>query len=252
MSVTLSSLEALASRFATSPGADRGACDAVELMRRRADRGATMGEGGASETSKRANADYGWAMMVLGALLSASSVISLIQHGFHFDLNWGFEHFVAFYRGIITPVLDVVLWPVNALLGQLNSWFDIDWDIPQWMEDLWTLSFVGAAIEVRSNLRSTETLDMPRWKAQRIAWRMRLYMAGAFLLMFVVLGLTGWGLFQLLTAFSSPKDPADTDDTEIKRTALRNAHYRTNVLMTGAAVIVFYITNAIAPQLGLG
>ncbi len=68
--------------------------------------------------------------------------ISLLQHGLNIHLSWGFANFVEFYRGAVGPVLDILLWPVRALL----RWFHVQWIIPQWAKDLWALSFLGANV----------------------------------------------------------------------------------------------------------
>jgi hypothetical protein len=210
-----------------------------------------MTEGGASDTVKQAKADYGWALMVLGALLSASSVISLIQHGFHFQLNWGFDHFVAFYRGMITPVMDVVLWPVQALLG----WLHVDWIIPQWLKHLWVLSFVGAGIAGRSLHRALLEEVQAEPEFRRLARQgLSFVVMRAFWVFWVwlfAIGLLGVGLFVVFFAFG--KDEVLGDGKDGIGDGIGFHHFlRTNLIMTVVAVIAFYVSNAIAPQLGLG
>lgn len=94
---------------------------------------------------RRARRDYAWAMVTLGALFSTPALISLIQHGFNIHLNWGFSHLVEFYRGFITPIIDMVESPVRWLL----DWQRVEWVIPQWLKDLHALSFIAAGLAAR-------------------------------------------------------------------------------------------------------
>lgn len=188
------------------------------------------------ESEKRsAKAGYRWAAATLGVLLSTSSAISLIQNGLNFDLHWGFSHFVTFYRGIIDPIMDVMLWPIQAI----SDAFGWEWVIPQWLKDVWTLSFVGASIQVRSHS------DQQGLRGGRLVTT---FTPTLFVVIFGALGL---GLFTFLFIFNAnwsvkakdtPEDQALSQKIGIRARQLFG--------LTALAVVVFYIANAVAPQLG--
>src|SRR5262245_27824863 len=92
---------------------------------------------------------YRWAEKLLGALVSAPAIVGLVQHGTNIKLNWGFYHFLSFYRSIATPLIDFVEWPLREGIALLHLYFQI----PVWLKDLHTISFVLAAIFVRANVR---------------------------------------------------------------------------------------------------
>lgn len=189
------------------------------------------------EASERrtAKADYSWAAATLGVLLSTSSAISLLQNGLNFDLHWGFSHFVAFYRGIIDPIMDIVLWPIQAISDALG-W---GWVIPQWLKDVWTLSFVGASIQVRSH-SNQQDLQGGRLATTLIP-----------VLFVVIFGALGLGLFTFLFIFSPNWSVRAKDTPEDQSVSLKTGvRARQLIGLTALAVVVFYIANAVAPQLG--
>lgn len=89
--------------------------------------------------------DFAWAMATLGALFTAAAVVSLIQSNFRIQLHWGLSHLLAFYRDMLDPVMEVLLFPVRTYLDVIG----VEWTIPRWAVDAWTLSFVAAGLYVR-------------------------------------------------------------------------------------------------------
>jgi hypothetical protein len=83
---------------------------------------------------------FDWTFALLGGLFTAPSVISLLQRSFTLSLAENFADFVAFYRGLTTPLFSVLYFPFQWL------------DIPAWVGDLHVLSFVGMGVWLRGYL----------------------------------------------------------------------------------------------------
>ena len=98
--------------------------------------------------------EFDGVMWVLGSLVAAPSMISVVQHAFDIGLQGAFLESVAHYRRLATPVIDLVQLPISALLHLIG----VSWDIPQWCKDLHALSFVGAGIFARATDSDSRTL----------------------------------------------------------------------------------------------
>lgn len=186
------------------------------------EKGAKLGE-----EFNQAKRDFGWATAVLGGLLSAPMVISLVQQGFHVDLNWGFAHFVEFYRGFVHPIVDVIQWPLRVVMG----WMQID-RFPLWLKDLHSLSFVGAAIFVRAG-------NMARRKKPESFFDALSDQLSS-IAQTLWIGFTGGGLIGPFLLAPRGED--------------LGVHTRRQLTMAAAvlaAVVVFYVGNAIVPQIGV-
>ncbi len=107
------------------------------------------GTGATEQVMKREagpqKSEFSAAMSVLGGVFAASTIIHLIQQGWSIQLNWGFSHFVEFYRSAMLPFVDLVQMPFRWALGALN----VHIVVPLWLKDLHTLSFVLAGVYVR-------------------------------------------------------------------------------------------------------
>jgi hypothetical protein len=233
-----------------------------------------MAEAGLSERGlKGIWRDYRWMSSILGVVFSASALISLVQHWGDVRLEWGFAHFVSFYRAAIHPIIDLVLVaPVNALI----AWLHLDWSIPTWMKDMWALAALCSGLLVRAeSARSAPERSSPdpelealvkevlkpfwlqAWLEQAAAWTKAIVMA--------VLGaLTGLSVLVLvLNVFwrpsmrAMPLEPGHSSRAQTLRYQVakrilsdnRRLATRRLVWITGAATAVFYIGNALAPQL---
>jgi hypothetical protein len=93
----------------------------------------------------RGRRDFSFAMSALGVIFAASTAVNLIQHGFNIHLNWGFVHFLAFYREATLPLVNVIQWPARAIFEALH----LNITIPGWIKDLHILSFVLGGLYVR-------------------------------------------------------------------------------------------------------
>ena len=88
---------------------------------------------------------YDRAFAILGAMMAAPAIISLLQHIFDFDLSFHFRNFLQFYRALLRPFFD---W-IYGLFAPLLSLIGIV--LPAWLRDVHTLSFVGAAMTARAD-----------------------------------------------------------------------------------------------------
>jgi hypothetical protein len=234
---------------------------------------------------------FNWTMAILGAIFALPTIVSLVQRGFDIHLNWGFVHFVEFYRAVAMPVVSMVEAPIRMVFGLLH----LSWEIPQWALDLHTLSFVLAAIYVRgwgeqreAKVKAMRALsdelaaesfvgrnfwELFKWeeldyfnaspRVLTMLWRTAIAL---------VMGFTGLGILAFIQtiamgalhgrsqALARLRDPASRPDgqTQIGATAdylwaeveaYRYMAFVRVLTATACAVIVFYIGNAIAPQL---
>lgn len=69
---------------------------------------------------------------ILGILVGAASLVSLTQKAFEIGLAPILGDFVSYYRAIS----DFVFATLPGLWG---------WEVPQWLSDIWAISFVGTA-----------------------------------------------------------------------------------------------------------
>lgn len=81
-------------------------------------------------------------MALLGVLVSANAIISVIQHGFQIGLVPYLADLVSYYRQLTTPLFDVLYWPLETLF-HLVGW---RLAIPLWFQDLHLLSFIGGGL----------------------------------------------------------------------------------------------------------
>lgn len=236
---------------------------------------------------KSFRADISFVSTMLGALFAAATLIHLIQTGWNVHLNWGFAHFVEFYRRALIPIVDTIQWPLRAALAALH--FDLH--IPQYVKDLHALGFVLAGIYVRAWVSdekakaqltiatASEPLDMASELPERAAARWRRKMAERAVRMTwadyavqtmyaIVLGATAlsyafWVATLGYVAFTrsekqwekiGPSFFEDGPDSYDRYERHRLARFRFRKLLqltaaTVVAVILFYVGNALAPQL---
>lgn len=211
-------------------------------------------------------------LALLGVIVSATAVINLIQAGFHVHLNWGFSHFIEYYRQIAAPIMDVLQWPLRYALERLN----IAWTVPQWLKDAHVLCFVLAGVYARGWTTDIEEL---RVAASREAvrrgstWYGDLDLAEnspsaehferarlrklpqqiffAFWTGFTAFTLVQWAQALTSIAVSSLRPVRNRADANEKGWEIfQMKRLATATLAAVAAVIVFYVGNALAPQLG--
>ena len=116
----------------------------------------------ASDDAPKHYSDYDWrkriqrarrntfraVITILGAIVAAPTLISMIQQILQVGLTWHFAEFVSFYRKLFAPIIDFIQWPLRTVL----QWLQFDFAIPQWLKDLQILSFIGAGIGARSEM----------------------------------------------------------------------------------------------------
>ena len=218
-----------------------------------------------------------WAFTVLGCIVSASAIINLIQSGFAITLSWGFSHFVEYYRQIVTPIVDVIQWPIRAMLSALH----VEWTIPQWIKDAHALSFTLAGLYIRGWRRGDrdelEAAHIEKWiarnnpdsmvlsdiavleraRSRKVSFSNRVTGAAWAIVLAFWYGLTGLILVRWISALAEyatvSVKPVYAKGEASHRTIIRARFGRLMVATIGsaAAVILFYIGNAITPQLGL-
>jgi len=96
---------------------------------------------------------------ILGVVVSASSVFSLLQRGFEFPLSLSLFDFLSYYRELIDPIFQFCYKPIYWIFGPIN--------IPSWLSDAQTLSFVSGAIYIktkRSEIVNGERVHFKTWK----------------------------------------------------------------------------------------
>lgn len=77
----------------------------------------------------------GWSFDGLGTLFSAAALVSLVHHGFHVGLIPTLQACLRYYQDTVHPIM-----------GWLLSWPRVvfhRWAPPDWLKDLYSLSFVG-------------------------------------------------------------------------------------------------------------
>lgn len=79
---------------------------------------------------------------IIGTLVSASSIFSLLQHGFDFPLTMSFSDFLNYYRELVIPIYQFLYQPIYWIFGDIN--------IPNWISDAQTLSIVATSIYVKT------------------------------------------------------------------------------------------------------
>lgn len=163
-------------------------------------------------------------MALLGAMLAAPSIISLIQHFFAVGLVGYFADFVTFYRALVEPVFTVLYWPARALIAAM------DWPlvIPAWLQDLHALSFAGAALFTRALVAAE-------------AHENKTYNALAFAIFTFGFGVTLLGLFLLIgIAQAMTSRPEKQNNPPLWR------QVRLFGWATTFGVVAFYVANATA------
>jgi len=81
--------------------------------------------------------EFGFWRLIIAVLGSTVSLISLVQRAFSIGLAPILSDFVSFYRKIFYPIIDLIF-------------FYIPWSIPVWYKDLVIISFIFAALDMRS------------------------------------------------------------------------------------------------------
>lgn len=156
---------------------------------------------------------------LIGILVVAPNVISLIEHVFEIGLRDAFGDLVTYYRSILSPLLSVLTTPIEQILSLLG----VNFTFPNWARDVYALSFAGAGIAIRASADTYAEGQRPRV----------LMAAGA--AKAVTLGAVGLGLVNLLQVIAAmlgaavwPKAPNFT--RSVRRTGWAVA----------AAVIAFF------------
>ncbi len=160
---------------------------------------------------------------VLALIVGAMSVVSFTLRIIDVGLLPVAQNLVDYYREI-----------AHFVFAKPLELFGIS--IPKFLSDAWALSFVGAAAYVRTaNIENSRIFrscprlrNSPRWKPY----------------LFVVLGVTGLGLFVLLGAASPTTyiDEMHDEPLDLSKGAAMNALY-----IFGLALL-FFVINAFAPN----
>lgn len=85
---------------------------------------------------------FGKIWSILGIVLSASSIVSLLQIGFDLKLALSPSELLNFYRELLQPIYHLLYTPVLWIIGDVK--------IPNWVTDAQTLSIVISSIYVRA------------------------------------------------------------------------------------------------------
>jgi len=91
----------------------------------------------ASEQRDKRSGGFFWFYALLGSIFSALAIVSLMQKVFDIGLVPVMQEILDYYRGLVHPIM-------HWLLGWVR-WLLPDWQIPEWVKDLYTISFVGGA-----------------------------------------------------------------------------------------------------------
>jgi hypothetical protein len=122
---------------------------------------------------------------LLGIVLSASSIISLMQIGLDINLNLNLADFLRFYRELVQPIYNFLYKPILWVFG--------DFYIPSWVMDAQTLSIVVSSIYVRvksAKRINGETVHFKSILSKIIAVSvLGLSMIGLLFLPFIILGM---------------------------------------------------------------
>lgn len=86
-----------------------------------------------------------WLASILGSIFSAFALVNLITNAFEIGLGPTFVAILAYYEATIGVV-------TSRLLNVLQ-WLCFGWRPPDFLRDLWVLSFVGSATMARTNAR---------------------------------------------------------------------------------------------------
>ncbi|MCB1443952.1 MAG: hypothetical protein KDJ72_13110 [Methyloceanibacter sp.] len=81
---------------------------------------------------------------MLGFLVTASTVISLLQRGFDISLVFSLDRLLEYYRELVKPFYAILHVPWQWVFRQFDS------VLPSWFQDAHTLSFICAAISMRA------------------------------------------------------------------------------------------------------
>lgn len=79
---------------------------------------------------------------LFGVVLSASTIVSLMQTGFDIKLALSLSEVLNYYRELVGPIYDFLYKPILWIFGDIK--------IPNWVMDTQTLSFVVSSIYVRA------------------------------------------------------------------------------------------------------
>jgi hypothetical protein len=184
-------------------------------------------------------ANYRWLITAIGTVFAAASLISLIQHWGNVELQWGFSHFVSYYRAALHPIFEVFIGsPIHAVL-KILGW---DWSIPIVLKDLWTLSFVGVGVMTRAlsaseqakDLVLTLGLDLPDASTVMGKVLMVLILFVCAVLGFGIVAIFVTGMIRIMNVFGLPI----TEFEAVERW----------MWMTITAAVAFYVANALVPQ----
>jgi len=175
-----------------------------------------------------ARSDYKFWIALLGALLSAPAIISLVQKLFKIGLAPIFSGILDYYRNLYYPIVEAL-----QKLIALIPWFDFYALIYSGLmsrevyKDLTALSLVSAVALYRVVMRNNLSFDDLGTAT---------IVAAIFLVLFVVLALTLVPLiFPLGVLFNMTRNKDNAERLE----------YLTSLALAATAVAVFYVTNAI-------
>jgi hypothetical protein len=123
-----------------------------------------------------------WFFGVLGTIFSMIALTSLCARIFHAGLIPVASDVIDAYRAVVHPIMG---W----MLGWVR-WIFPNWTVPDWLKDLYSLSFVGAF----GYARGFVALDSPEQATQRLTRLTWMFGLG------FILGATFLGLLQLCWA----------------------------------------------------
>lgn len=141
---------------------------------------------------KRGVTDLFWFYGFLGAAFSVAPLVSLAQKMLEIGLAPVMEEIVENYRSLVHPIVHWLLEWTTAPF----TWLLPDWSLqaPDWLKDLYALSFVGGAAGSRALWRSEALVEeLPVWMLSILT-----ALGG------VVFGGTFFGLIAILVAVVYP------------------------------------------------
>jgi hypothetical protein len=107
--------------------------------------------------ARRAGREMRGILEIAGILFGVPTVVSLIQHIWGFELAGVLLLVLEQYRQLLAPVFEFIQQPI--------AWFASLWhyQLPAWLNDLHTLSFIGASFGYRALQKSNEPVTEGIW-----------------------------------------------------------------------------------------
>lgn len=189
-------------------------------------------------------------IVIMGSVVGAISIFSLLQAFLDFGLSKVVGDFVFYYRTLGR-------W-VFGWIGQ-----PFDWAVPFWLRDFWSLSFATAAIGLRSKLLALDAntalrslLSNSHSRCKRICLYVSIYViAGFSLLGIFVLIRIAWlavakrplllqGEVSILKDTYPQQDENDEIGSVVRFVNSEIYSSRVSILVTASALIVFFAVNA--------